>query len=354
MPSSTSSSEPRRRRWPAGLLLALAGFAAIEGVVWSNERWVAVAARYTPAGPDGDPLLIDAALRRLPDATEGALPLLLLGSSQIREGLDCPLIENRHGRPCRNLAISAGSPLDMLSIQGRYDARLPRRATVVGVFPKVMHMAPKTGFVDGGTVATLIGTRSTWRIGARGWVELSAGLLQTLSPTLRFKDALWELWGVVQGRVGAARSLRLAPAPKRLLAGEHPKPPIYFERRIGRLDPDVTPGIWTSAQERALERLIAREVARGNPLVVVDFPTRPGYETTIEDAIGTEYQELTARLRVTPGIVFVEADELGPLELEDFQDFTHLSQRGRERVSERLADRVEAELTRHAAPRTVG
>lgn len=350
MPSSISSSE-RRRRWPAGLLLGLALFFASEHGLWSRGPLLELAARYTPPGPDGDPLRSEAQLRGLDAA--GPVPVVLLGSSQVREGLDCAAFERAlAGRPCHNLAISAGSPLDMLHVARRAARRLPRRVTVLAIFPKVLHMAPKDGFVDAATLACLAGSDSWRRIGARGWVDVAYGLLQGLSPTLRYKDGLWAARAQVAGRWRAAWRLELPPQPTRLMAGSPPRPPRYFATRLGRLDGDFPAvGPYTGAQEQALERLARAESAAGQLLLVVDFPTRPGYETTLPPAALDHYRALLARLGARGDLVLVPRDRLPQMAEEDFLDFTHLAESGRARVSAALAGLVaEAESARRAPP----
>lgn len=346
MPSSTSSSE-RARRWPAALLLGLGLFFAAEHGLWSGGPLLLRAARYTPPGPDGDPLRSAAQLRGL--AGKASVPVLLLGSSQVREGLDCVVFERvLPGRPCHNLAISAGSPLDMLYVERRFAARLPRRVVVLGIFPKVMHMAPKDGFVDASTVACLLASDGWRRVGARGWVGVAYGLLQGLSPTLRYKDGLAAAHARVAGRWRAALALELPPQPVRLMAGYPAQPPKYYARNLGVIDGDFPAvGPYTGAQEQALERLLRVEHAAGQLALVVDFPTRPGYETTLPEAALRHYQALLARLAARPDVVFVPRARLPELGEEDFLDFTHLAESGRARVSERLAQLVaEAERAR--------
>ncbi len=348
MPSSTSSSETtqRRTRLPWGLIAGLLLFVAGEQLVWSNARVLSGAARYTPPGPDGDPLLVAAALRELPAPGSGEPPVVLLGSSQVREGLDCAAFEQRLGRACANLAISAGSPLDLVELTADLDARAPRRVSVLGLFPKLMHMAPKTGFTGPRTLGCVLDAGGLARLGSAAWLELGYGLLADALPSLRFKDALASAWSLARADpLGAWRGELPAP-PRLLLAGLPPQPAAYFTRRLNSLDGDAPlPGAWSAAQERALERLMRVSLARG-PLVVVAFPTRPGYESTQHDETLRRWRELLARLRVRSEINLVDAPELGPLELSDFQDFTHLADPGRAKVSARLAERVSQVLTR--------
>lgn len=343
MPSSISSSEAGRRSpWPWGLLIALALVGLGDQLLWSNARALGLLARYTPPGPDGDPLLSASALQGLAEERGSRRPLLLLGSSQVREGLDCAEIEQvLPGHACRNLAISAGSPLDMLYLQRRLDGLAPRRVVVLGLFPKVLHMAPKEAFVDGATLGCLLATDSWRRIGVRAWISVTFGLLERLSPTLRYKDALTSARKVVAGRWRAAWELRLPPQPERLLAGARPQPGGYYERLMGTRDADFPAvGPFTGSQERALERLIEGEARRGNLLLVVDFPTRPGYESTLPDEALVHWRRLCLRLAQRRDALFVPRSALPPLGEDDFLDFTHLGPSGRAQVSRRLAELV--------------
>jgi len=336
MPSSTSSSE-RQQRFPAGLFIGLGLFVATEQLLWSNPRVLALAARYTPAGPDGDPLLNAAAVAQV-RARPGSRPgVLLLGSSQVREGLDCGAFEVRLGTGCDNLAISAGSPLDMLQIASQLEPS-GVQLRVVGLFPKLLHLPPKEGFVGLSTFRCLpaAGLR---RILTQHAGLLAYGLLQSISPTLRFKDALSAARGVIRADPLAAWQLRLPPAPHRLLEHQPPRPQRYFDHHVARLDSDAPrPGDWTAAQEAALDRLLDPSLG---PAVLVDFPTRPGYETTQHPETLDHYRRSLARWRER-GASVISADELGPLAPADFVDFTHLTDAGRAKVSERLARRVAA------------
>ena len=338
MPSSTSSSRPRP---PGGFLLALLLAAVVEGGLWQRPGVVRFAARYTPPGPDGDALITDAALTRIPtDET----PLLLLGSSQVREGLDCAVFEARlPKRPCLNLAISGGSPTDMLYIQRRLDPRLRRRTVVVAIFPRVLHKPVKTGFVDGETVGLVLG-RSEWRaVAAQEWRDVFFGLLQFMLPSLRYKDSLRAAWDVVGADPRAAWELRMPSQPNRLLIDAAPQPARYYQLRRGIVDPDIHITAFTPVQEAALLRLLDNEAALGGRAIVVDFPTRPGFETTLAAEVAAQYRGLVARLRDRKDVVFVPAERLGPLTEADFLDFSHLAESGRAQVSERLAAIVAAE-----------
>ena len=318
---------------------AMLVFVACEQALWRSPVWLRFCARYAPPGA-GDPLIVTARSRLLPD--RGATPrVLLLGSSQVREGLACAAFEAAlPGRPCANLAVGGGSPLDVLYVARRTMARWPRRVIVTGVFPKVLHMAPKPAFTDGATVGCVLRC-GAWRgIGAPDWLNIGYGLLGNVSETLRDRDALRALAEVVRGDRRRAWRLELPAQPDRLLIGEPPHPDRYFDTRIGVVDFDTRPGPFTAAQEAALEAVIRGETASGNRVVIVDFPTRLGYLTTLPPEAVAHYRRFVERLSRHADITLVRPEDLPPLAMGDFLDFTHLSSEGREKVSFRLAEIV--------------
>lgn len=330
----------RRKRWPWAFLAALGLFLSSEQLIWRDPRFVGFLLRYKSPTRVGDPLIPSTSwLFTVPGEPP---PVFLLGSSQVREGLDCRAFEERlPGRRCRNMALSAGTPLDLLFADRALDtAGVRRRTLVVGLFPGMFQGEPKKGFIDFETVRCLA-SRGTWKhLTPDDGATLAFGLLASQSPTLRHKDALWDVLRRVGNDLENAWSARRPPTPDRLLSTREPRPPEYFLERLGRVNPDVAPNRFTPAHEEALERLAARETARGNAVFLVDFPTRPGYETTITPEAAAHYRGLVARLASRADVVFVPAAELPPLEVGDFHDFTHLAETGRRKVSERLATLV--------------
>lgn len=347
MHSSTSSSETAATppaggaRWPAAALGAVALFFICEQAVWRSPAWLRFCARYAPPGA-GDPVISTARIRLLPE--RGAAPhVLLLGSSQVREGLACGAFEAAlPGHSCANLAVGGGSPLDVLYVARRTAARWPRRVVVTGVFPKVLHMAPKAAFTDRATVGCLLRAGAWRRLDAAAWLDVAYGVLGNASETLRDRDALRALSQVVGGDPRRAWRLELPAQPDRLLAGEPPRPDRYFDTRVGVVDFDTQPGTFTAVQEEALETVIRHEMAAGNAVVIVDFPTRPGYESTLPPETMIHYQRFRERMARRADITLVRPEDLPPLALGDFLDFTHLSSEGRDKVSRRLAEIVRA------------
>ncbi len=296
-------------------------------------------------------MITTARIRLLPE--RGNVPhVLLLGSSQVREGLACAAFEAAlPGHPCANLAVGGGSPLDVLYVARRTAARWPRRVVVTGVFPKVLHMAPKAAFTDPATVGCLLRAGAGRRMGAAEWLDIVYGLLGNVSETLRDREALRALAQTVAGDPRRAWRLELPAQPDRLLAGAPPRPDRYFDTRVGVVDFDTRPGTFTAVQEDALETVIRRETAAGNAVVIVDFPTRPGYETTLPPETVIHYRQFRDRLARRADITLVRPEDLPPLAVGDFLDFTHLSSEGRDKVSRRLAEIVREWRWRPVSPR---
>lgn len=335
MHSSTSNSEgaPRASRVPWGVAFGLVFFLLGESALWRHGPLLETVARYTPATPDGDPLRTSAALRRLSDPATGAARVVFLGSSQVREGVDCPTVEATWAA-----AVGGGSPLDMLAVVEALGSRGPR-TTVLGIFPKIMYKPPKTGFMTLSTLSRLTESGAWAHMTGEEGLDLVRGVLQSVSPTLRFKDGLELAWRATAGDWKRAWREELPPQPGRVMAGYAPCPASYFERHLGVVDEEefARASAFGGVQESALLHLAQTELARGNRVVVVDFPTRSGYSTTVPPPTLRHYGAVCERLRRKSGIVFVDQGQLGSLAETDFLDFTHLNEEGRVKVSARLA-----------------
>lgn len=324
---------------PWGVAFGLLFFVLGESALWRHGPLLETIARYTPAAPDGDPLRTSAAVRQLSDSAPGRARVVFLGSSQVREGVDCPTVEATWTEAaCANLAVGAGSPLDMLAVVDALGSR-GRRTTVLGIFPKVLHMPPKTGFTTLSTLSRLFVSGAWVHVTGEEGLDLIRGALQDASPTLRFKDGLELAWRATAGDWKKAWRRELPPQPGRAMAGYAPCPPSYFEQLMGVVDEEefARASAYGSAQESALFRLAEMELERGSRIVVVDFPTRSGYSTTVPPPALRHYGAVCERLRRTSGLVFVDQGQLGPLSETDFLDFTHLNDGGRVKVSGRLA-----------------
>lgn len=341
MPSSTSSSKTplASRGLPWALFTALALFFACECFLWQHRGWLELCARYSPPFRTGDPLRTEARIRLLPRTGE-VPPVLLVGSSQILEGLECePFVARSPERPCLNLGIAGGTPLDLLFLTDRIDRRVKRRTLITGVFPQTLHAPPKAAFSDVSTLRALHRAGSLSSLKPREWTSLVLfGQMQNLCATLRMKDALSALWDEIGTDPLSAWRLEMPASPPNNLDQKPPRPRKYFRQLRGVPDTSVALGPFTRAHERALSEVLDREVARGNRVIVVDFPTRIGYETRIEREALDHHRALLNRVAARGDVVVVRVHDLPPLSREDFHDFTHVRASGRAKLSERLAE----------------
>ena len=341
MPSSTSSSEPSipPSGSPWALVAAVAVLLISEHALWGHRPWLEFCARYSSPFRFSDPMRTEARIRLLP-RQEASPPVLLIGSSQILEGLECePFALRFPGRTCVNLGIAGGTPLDLLFLTDRVDTQLPRRTLITGLFPQTLHSPPRAAYTDASTLRCLYNSRSFFRMTPKEWIDIILyGQIQNFLPTLRMKDSLRELWNVVGTNPMAAFRFEMPPEPPNNVDLKPPRKPKFFRKLKGVVDPSITPGRFTSAHERALEEVIDREMDLGNHMIVIDFPTREGYETTITPEAVAHHRRLFARLAARGDVVVVRAQELPPLANDDFHDFTHLRASGRHKISERIAE----------------
>jgi hypothetical protein len=112
-----------------------------------------------------------------------------------------------------------------------------------------------------------------------------------------------------------------------------------LQERRGRVhDWEARPGRFTRANELAIQEIIARESRLGNRVIVVDCPTRDGYESVIPPGGPRHYQRILAELAARSDVTLVRRTDLPQVHDEDFRDFVHLLPEGRDKASEALAE----------------
>src|SRR6185295_1640998 len=120
-----------------------------------------------------------------------------------------------------------------------------------------------------GSLRVALGAGAPCSLGRATWGPIGYGLLQQLSPTLRYKDAVWALWQEARPNPLAHWRLEPPPVPEQILAQEGRQPPQYFTNRIGVLDRDTRLCAFTRVQHAALVRFLDRERDGGRRPIVV-------------------------------------------------------------------------------------
>lgn len=342
MPSSISSFEARRRlrRLPGLVATVIAIFVILEVAIWNNPLWLTFLARYAGHDSDMDPAWVTASVRLLPRSIEEP-PLVLLGSSQIREGIDAESLSLALGnRRCLNLGLSGGTPTDMLAVLADLDARAPNRHVVIGISPQMFDREPKSPFLRFRDLP-MAARMSPWSEGdppdiARMLISAS---LCNLSPTLRHKDSIVELIDNLQGRMPDALTFRLPPLLRfksthdRFLTDED------FRRRVAEIQSDEAdePREWMKLQRAAFLKLLRDESSRGNPVLIFDFPMRPGSEGIFGGELESSYRFFLDEGDVISGVTMADAREFAGLDGRLFADVSHVNATGRRAITLRLA-----------------
>lgn len=347
MPSSIFSSDGRRRlrRLPGIVAAILCAFAIVEFALWNNTWWLTFLARYTAHDSDMDPAWVTASVRLL--SQDARYPLLvLMGSSQIREGLDADsLAQALGGRRCLNLSLSGGSPLDMLAVLVDLDARAPRRQLVVGLSAQMLDRGPKEPFLRFGELPMVARLSPASERGApeTARVLISAALCD-LSPTLRHKDSIMELFGKLKGKLSDALLLRLPPIRRFKVEDERSMTDEAVRRRVAELTGAEAEevGDWIVLQREALLRLLRRESSRRNPVLLFDFPMRPGSKGIIQEWLVPLYDDLLRECDEIPGVTLVGPQTFDGLDGRFYADITHLNAAGRRELTRRLSEIVKS------------
>jgi hypothetical protein len=105
---------------------------------------------------------------------------------------------------------------------------------------------------------------------------------------------------------------------------------------VTQADPDVYP----NPNTRALGRLARRLAEHGGRLVVAEAPLHPVQALLLPRRRVEAAREELARLAASDGFVLLRREELPALGKEDFQDWVHANERGREKLTAFLADFV--------------
>jgi hypothetical protein len=327
---------PAAGGFPIALVVALAALGITDRLIWSYAPLLRFCARYAPLYSAKDyPMRTAAHVGLLPSDDEQP-PILLLGSSQVYEGVECAPFERRFpGRTCENLGIAAGTPSDVLYLLGRADLRTRKRVTIMAFFQSTLHKGPKPAYTDLTTLRLLVRSGALFHMNPGEWLDVVDGELQTFSETLRMSASLKEVWRFVSRDPMAALRRQLPKPQLRLFL---PRPRSELAAMMGKiLDPEATPGRFTRLHELAIEAIISGEARRGNRLIVFDYPTHDGYETIVTPEANLHYRRLLDRLAARKEVTLVRRADLPQLQDSDFRDLVHVLPSGRAKISDGLA-----------------
>lgn len=343
MPLSISSSRARGRlaRLPVILAVVFCAFVLAESGIWNNAWWLTFLARYAGYDSDMDPAWVTASVRLLPRDNPDP-PIVLLGSSQVREGLDAGSLEaSLGGRRCLNLGLSGGSPTDMLAVLADLDARAPRRSLVIGLSPQMFDREPKSPFVRFRDMP-MIARTCPWGDGKAPDMArmLVAASFCNLSPTLRHKDSIVELIDNLEGRLPEALAFRLPPFERFKSMNEHFLSEEAFMRRVVELKADEIgeEREWMGVQGAAFLRLLRAESGRGNPVLLFDFPMRLGSDGIFHGPLESFYWDFLKEGDGIPGVAVAEPGAFAGLDVRFFADVSHMNASGRRAMTLRLSE----------------
>jgi hypothetical protein len=107
---------------------------------------------------------------------------------------------------------------------------------------------------------------------------------------------------------------------------------------------DVEPDRYPNANTRAVVYLARRLAARDATLVLVESPVHPLTRLITPAAKVQAFRDYMAALARAEGATFIAAPELPTLDADDFEDQSHLNERGRQVMTEALGARLRAIL----------
>lgn len=314
------------------MAVVIGAFVMLEAVMWNNTWWLTFLARYAGHDSDMDPAWVTASVRLLP-RDGGEPPLVLMGSSQVREGLDSESLgASLGGRRCLNLGVSGGTPTDMLAVLADLDARAPRRQVVIGLSPQMFDREPKVPFIRFRDLP-MVARMSPWSESDPIDIvrTLISASLCDLSPTLRHKDSIVELIDNLQGRLPEALTFQLPPIQRFKTMHDKFLSDDAFRLRVIELKVDEVGESreWMGLQRAAFLRLLRTESSRGNPVMLFDFPTRPGSEGIFDGQLEAFYRDFLKESDRMPGVTMADPQAFAGLAGSLWADVSHVNASGR-------------------------
>jgi len=336
----------RYTRLPRALLVSIAAIAIIESAAWRAPR--ALWSGFFAVSEIRD----DEAFRfrsRVERISVDRPALLLMGSSQIREGADTDQIQRilfdaGLGRiQVVNLGTSAGA---FLELYGQLDLALRKRPAIIVASPGPHGLYWPYSELDSLTeYCYSLETAGSLIWSLRGSVGINA--LQ------RFLGVAFLYEMLPSSRL--VRSYKIHTLGARWIGNHQPKSPEYYysrdltltemEESFQSLPPPRISGR-TSTQSGLARATIKKILDDGSAICFLDFPLNPaaGDLTAAWEPSIRGSEEILNELAENHQFRYRKRDSLPQFDAGDFRDVCHLNQRGRSKMSEVIAEMVIQEL----------
>lgn len=350
--SSTSSSDPRRGRWPVAGLLALLLVLAIDGLVFrasSPWRWLSKQIEHGfYQGVVSDRLIIELLGRR----REGKRYSVLMGTSRMQKAWQPHLLEP--GKPewliVKSLAHARIFPAEMRAAAEEMRDRAPD-VVVLGISEAETHVPMmldrRTSFP--GAFLYLEAARHL----GMGWLfekrdGLYRGALAGLVASYRHRDVL--------GNAGLDRLRRfpsdpepieprvLDPVEAEVLAefnrgadNEHPIETDMrkFRRHMAQIQA-ITAGPHVDAQREFLRRAVEIFRDAGSEVVILELPLHPSTRRLYDSELRADFLALAAELERDLAARVIRLEDQPGFERSDFWDLIHVGPEGEKKLTQTI------------------
>jgi hypothetical protein len=275
-----------------------------------------------------DPYRVEGVLRSTPPGREN---VALLGNSVTEMAFDRAALEARFaGRGLRFPKLTVGgSPALTFGMLADDVAALEPRIAVYVVSPPSLRSRGYEDHVfayDAGAALEAF-TPADWLANPRFHIDGAAGQLHVLA---RHRRSMQRAALVRLGRL----TWRDLDRDAHRVRVEHMMEGVD-QWQTWTADPE--PDVYPNPNTRALGRLARRLRERGSQLVVIEAPMHPVQTLLVPRARVEAMRAELARLAEADGFALIRRDALPALGEDDFSDWVHANERGRERLTEFLA-----------------
>jgi len=326
-----NSSISSFKKVPAAFLSAVALFFLIQSLAVRNDAFWKFCYANGQSMMD-DPLRVEAQFH-MASREKGRNKILLVGSSEVREGLDAERLSadfSKEGYIFYNIGFSSGHPLDLFMLKNK----LFRVSPVLILY---MH-DPRSFYSDYAFLKmpyyfdTNIILPMLKYLGAKAMLSyqgiLEEAILGRWLPLYKYRQPIKRAlvnW-LEQRRKGDRQTLRQVYKEN--------KPRSYFLETIAKEPKKQYAVTGMSALSQDLFSLFSKEtVSRGIQFIVLEAPLHPLIGETYDKRICEENDAFLKAQAEAIGFVYLKTAPSVLFTEQDFIDFTHLNQRGREKLT---------------------